>query len=64
MKLTDETKKKIDAFSCQELLDKWNKSALLDPWFKGETGAYLLNRIREARAQVDAGANSKAPVEL
>lgn len=50
MKLTARRKAVIDAKPYHDLLAGIRFSAIGDPWFEGETGAYWLKRQQELRA--------------
>lgn len=50
MKLTEESKRSIDARSYESLLEKWRFSPSGDPWFEGETGDYWGKRMVELRS--------------
>lgn len=49
MDLTPENKVHIDSLSYEQLLSKWRFAPVGDPWFQGETGTYLVERMKELK---------------
>jgi len=49
MDLTPENKKHIDSLSYEALLRHNRFAPIGDPWFRGETGTYWLDRMNELR---------------
>ena len=49
MELTPENKDHIDSLSYEALLSHVRFAPEGDPWFRGETGAYWNDRMRELR---------------
>jgi len=47
--LTPENKVHIDSLSYEQLLSKWRFAPVGDPWFQGETGTYLVERMKELK---------------
>ena len=52
MKLTPENKTFIDNLSYKSLLQRWREAPAGNEWFKGETGSYWTNRMKEEREKV------------
>ena len=57
MELTEENKKRIDAMSYENLLERWRNAPAGDPWFQGNTGKYWRKRMEKLRSQ--PGGNDK-----
>lgn len=49
MELTPENKAHIDAMSYEQLLRNWRFAPSGDVWFRGETGKYWGERMKELR---------------
>lgn len=51
MELTEELKKKIDAMSYYDMLERVRYAPAGDELFQGEAGTYLLGRMKKMRSE-------------
>jgi hypothetical protein len=55
MKLTEDNKRRIDAMGYAEMLERSRFAPIGDPWFRGETGTYWVQRESELRKELGWG---------